>query len=230
MRIRYRHLLAVLLLVVAGLAVAAPAYAQETPVTTSAAASEPTFATPADKECYEKLGNGSSVDDCQQAPNPLLPAWNEVIWGMLSFFVLLILMWKFALPQVRSMMTAREDRIRDDLEKAENARTSAEDEKTRYEAQLAEARGEAGKIIEEARQAAEQVRRDLIARAEVEAQEVKDRAQVDIAAQQQRALAELRTQVADLSIDLAERIVERNLDRDTQLQLVDSFINQVGSN
>ena len=43
-------------------------------------------------------------------------------------------------------------------------------------------------------------------------------------------MAELRTDVAQLSIDLAERIVERNLDRDTQLQLVDSFINQVGSN
>ena len=74
------------------------------------------------------------------------------------------------------------------------------------------------------------MRRDLIARAEAEANEVRERAQADIAAQQQRALAELRTDVAQLSIDLAERIVERNLDRDTQLQLVDSFINQVGSN
>ena len=43
-------------------------------------------------------------------------------------------------------------------------------------------------------------------------------------------MAELRTDVAQLSIDLAERIVEHNLDRDTQLQLVDSFIDQVGSN
>jgi len=223
-RIKVRQLLAVFLVVVAVFAIAAPAFAQESSTST------PTFATPADKECYEKLATGSSVDDCQQSPNPLLPAWNEFIWGMLSFAVLLFLMWKFALPQVRSMMKAREDRIRDDLKKAENARTSAEDEKTRYEEQLAEARGEGGKIIEEARQAAEQVRRDLIARAEVEANEIRERAQVDIAAQQQRALAELRTDVAQLSIDLAERIVERNLDRDTQLQLVDSFINQVGSN
>jgi F-type H+-transporting ATPase subunit b len=220
-RIRLRHLLAIALVAFAFTAIAAPAFAAE---------STPKYATSFDKECAEKLANGGSVDDCQQSPNPLLPAWNEVIWGMLSFVVLLFLMWKFALPQVRNMMKAREDRIREDLEKAENARTSAEEEKARYETQLAEARGEAGKIIEEARQAAEQVRRDLIARAEVEANEVRERAQVDINAQQQRALTELRTQVADLSIDLAERIVGRNLDRDTQLQLVDSFINQVGSN
>jgi F-type H+-transporting ATPase subunit b len=229
-RIRLRHLFAVTLVVFAVAAVAAPAFAQETPATTSVSAEEPSFATPADKECAEKLATGSSVDDCQQAPNPLLPAWNEVIWGMLSFAVLFFLMAKFAMPQVRSMMTAREEKIRDDLEQAENARTSAEEEKARYEASLAEARGEAGKIIEEARQAAEQVRRDLIARAEVEANEIKERAQVDISAQQQRALTELRTDVAALSIDLAERIVERNLDAATQQQLVDSFINQVGSN
>jgi F-type H+-transporting ATPase subunit b len=220
----------VALVVFAVSAVAAPAFAQETPATTSVTAAEPKFATPADKECYDKLASGSSVSDCQQSPNPLLPAWNEVFWGMASFAVLLFLMWKFALPQVRSMMTAREEKIRDDLEQAENARASAEEEKARYEASLAEARGEAGKIIEEARQAAEQVRRDLIARAEVEANEIKERAQVDIAAQQQRALTELRTEVAALSIDLAERIVERNLDPATQQQLVDSFINQVGSN
>jgi len=220
-RIRLRHLLAVVLVVFAVSAIAAPAFAQE---------ATPKYVNKAAQECADKLAKGGSIDDCQQAPNPLLPAWNEVIWGMLSFVVLLGLMWKFAIPQVRSMMTAREERIREDLEKAENARTSAEEEKARYEAQLAEARGEAGKIIEEARQAAEQVRRDLIARAEVEANEIRDRAQIDIAAQQQRALTELRTDVAQLSIDLAERIVEHNLDRDTQLQLVDSFINQVGSN
>ena len=234
MRIRLRHLFAVALVVFAVAAVAAPAFAQvtaqETPATTSETASEVKYANPAAEECAKKLAEGGVIDDCQQAPNPLLPAWNEVIWGMLSFAVLLFLMWKFALPQVRSMMTAREEKIRDDLEQAENARTSAEEEKARYEASLAEARGEAGTIIEEARQAAEQVRRDLIARAEVEANDIKERAQVDIAAQQQRALTELRTDVAALSIDLAERIVERNLDPATQQQLVDSFINQVGSN
>ena len=55
-------------------------------------------------------------------------------------------------------------------------------------------------------------------------------AQADISLQHERALSELRTEVADLSISLAERIVEKNLDRTTQMQLVDSFIEEVGSN
>jgi F-type H+-transporting ATPase subunit b len=220
-RIRVRHLVGVALIAGAVFVVAGPAFA---------ATSSPHFNSPSDKDCYNKLAAGSDVNDCQKAPSPLLPDKNEVIWGSAAFLVLLIAMWKFGVPAVRNMEQAREDRIRNDLEGAEKARADAESEKAQYTAQIADARNEAGRIIEEARQSAEQVRRDLIARAETEAAEVRDRAQADIATQQQRALAELRTDVAQLSIDLAERIVERNLDRATQQQLVDSFINQVGSN
>ena len=59
---------------------------------------------------------------------------------------------------------------------------------------------------------------------------MREHAQADTQLAVERALTELRTQVADLSIDLAEQIVERNLDRDTQLSSIDSYINQVGSN
>ena len=221
MRTRIRALIAVVGIAVAMLFVAAPAFAAE---------SSPKFANEAAKQCYEKIAGGGTIDDCQKAPNPLIPGINEIIWGTAAFAVLLVAMWKWGVPAVKNMEAAREDRIRNDLEGAEKARTEAEAEKAQYLTQIAGAREEAGRIIEEARQSAEQVRRDLIARAETEANEVRERAQVDIAAQQQRALTELRTDVAQLSIDLAERIVERNLDRDTQLQLVDSFINQVGSN
>jgi len=125
------------------------------------------------------------------------------------------------------MEQAREDRIRNDLEAAESAKTDAEAEKSQYLAQIAGAKEEAGRLIEEARQAAESVRTDLIARAEQEANDIRARAQADIANQTNQAMARLRTDVASLSIDLAGRIVERNLDSDTNRQLVDSFIDQV---
>jgi F-type H+-transporting ATPase subunit b len=215
------------LAVVAGIAlavllVAAPAFAQET---------EPKYANEAAKECAEKLATGGSIDDCQKAPSPLKPANNEIIWGSLAFAVLLVAMWKFGVPAVKNMEKAREDRIRNDLEGAESAKAEAEAEKAQYLAQIAGAKEEAGRLIEEARQAAETVRADLIARAEAEANEIRARAQADIVNQRNQALAQLRTEVASLSIDLAGRIVERNLDSDTNRQLVDSFIDQVsGSN
>ncbi len=220
MRTRIRVLIAVAGVALVVALTAAPAFAQE----------EPNFANHAAEECHKLLEEGKAVDDCQKAPNPLVPELNEIIWGSLAFLVLLGVMWKFGVPAVKNMEQAREDRIRNDLEGAEKARTDAEAEKAQYLAQIAGANEEAGRVIEEARQSAEQVRRDLIARAEAEATEIRERAQADITTQQERAMAELRSDVTQLSIDLAERIVEHNLDRDTQQRLVDSFINQVGSN
>jgi F-type H+-transporting ATPase subunit b len=137
-------------------------------------------------------------------------------------------MWKWGLPAVRNMMHTREERIRLDLERAESAKAESEQTLHDYQAQLADARNESGRIIDEARVSADQVARDIRARAETEAREIVERADADIALQRERALAELRTEVASLSVELAGRIVEKNLDPATQMQLVDSFIDQVG--
>jgi F-type H+-transporting ATPase subunit b len=223
-RKRIHVLIAVLGIATAVALVAAPAYAATTDTT-------PKYVDEAAKLCAEKLAKGGTIDDCQKAPSPLLPAKNEIIWGSIAFVVLLGAMWKFGVPAVKNMEKAREERIRHDLESAELAKTDAEAEKAQYLAQIAGAKEEAGRLIEEARQAAEAVRADLIARAEQEANEIRARAQADIVNQRNQALAQLRTEVASLSIDLAGRIVERNLDNDTNRQLVDSFIDQVaGSN
>ena len=63
-------------------------------------------------------------------------------------------MWKWGLPVVQNLMHNREERIRQDLERAEGAKTESEEVLAQYQAQVADARGEAGRIIEEARQAA----------------------------------------------------------------------------
>lgn len=226
---RIRVLLAVLgvaalgAFAVPGVAAAAPAPTQEE------GEEEHPYADHEAEECAHILEEGGEVDDCQEAPSQILPEPNEIIWGGLAFLILLILMWKFALPSVRKMMDQRTERIREDLEKAEQARTEAEAIKADYERQLAESRAEGARIVEEARQAADQVRQDLISRAEADAAEVRQRAQQDVGLATERAMADLQGRVAELSIDLAERVVERNLDRDTQIALIENYINEVGS-
>jgi F-type H+-transporting ATPase subunit b len=195
----------------------------------AAQAPEHDFANKAAEECHKLLEEGKSIDDCQKAPNPILPETNEIIWGSAAFVVLLGLMWKFALPQVRNMMETREEKIRGDLERAESAKTESEGVLEQYRAQLADARSEASRILEEARSAADQMRRDLVTRAEADAADIRTRAQQDVQLTTERAMADLQRRVADLSIDLAEVIVKRNLDRDTQLQLIENYINEVGS-
>jgi F-type H+-transporting ATPase subunit b len=183
----------------------------------------------AEEECIELLEEGKAIDDCQEAPSPILPEANEILWGGAAFLILLVVLWKFALPPVRQMMQNREDRIRADLERAEQAKKEGESELAEYREQLADARNEAGRIIEEARQSADQVRRDLVARAEAEAAAIRDRAQQDVRLATDRATADLQSRVAELTIELAEKVVERNLDHDTQIALIESYINEVGN-
>ena len=188
------------------------------------------FADHAAEECAEILEDGGTIDDCQESPSPILPEVNEIIWGSAAFAVLFaVFLWK-GFPAVQKATATRQDRIRGDLEAAERAKTDAESALADYRAQLADARAEANRIIDEARQSAETVRRDLIARAEQEAAEVRGRAEDDIRVASDRAFADLRGQVASLSVELAEKIVERNLDAAAQQQLIDSYISSVGRN
>jgi F-type H+-transporting ATPase subunit b len=187
------------------------------------------FADEEAEHCHEILEEGGEVDECQEAPSPIVPEWNEVIWGGLAFLVLFFVLWKYGLPPVRNMMKQREDRIRGDLERAEEAKTEAESTLAEYERQLADARNEAGRIIEEARQSADQLKRDLSARAEADAAQIRERAAQDVRLATERATADLQGRMAELTIELAEKIVERNLDRDTQTALIESYINSVGN-
>lgn len=179
-------------------------------------------------EQLESLAAGEAVDTCEEAPNPILPEINEVIWAILSFAVLFGLLAKFAFPAIRRGLEGREQTIRDDLEAAQSARREADETLNEYRQQLAEARNEAGRIIEEARQAADGLRREVQENAEAEAASARERAQAEIDQAVSRARSDLQRQVGDFAVQLAERIVERNLDRETQQALIDEYIQEVG--
>jgi F-type H+-transporting ATPase subunit b len=181
------------------------------------------------QECIHLLEEGKDVAACQQAPSVILPAWNEVFWGGLSFVILLALMWKFAFPSIKTMMAARTERIRESLDEAERAKSESQRILEDYQRQLADAKNESARIIEEARQTAEQMRRDLMIRAESEINEVRERSRHEIEAAKVRALDDLRHQVSELAINAAEIVVQRNLDRDTNRALVERFIEQIGA-
>jgi F-type H+-transporting ATPase subunit b len=165
-----------------------------------------------------------------KAKNPILPEGDEILWAAIAFvLVFSLLTWK-AWPAIKAGLQARQDRIREDLAKAESARTEAETSLEDYKRQLADARNDASQIIEEARLQAEGVRQERIAAVDAEIAELRARAAEDIRLATARAMDDLQSKVTELSIELAEKVVERNLDRQTQTALIESYINQVGSN
>jgi F-type H+-transporting ATPase subunit b len=196
------------------------------------AQNEPTTATTLEhdaEECVKLLEEGKDVKACQEAPSPILPATNELIWGSLSFVVLFFLLRRFAFPAIRNSMDARAERIRSSLDEAERAKSEAQSILAEYQAKLADAKSESARIIEEARQSADRLRQDLRRQAESEVAASKQRAQEEIEAAVARATADLRTTVRELTLELAEKVVQRNLDRATNLALVDQFIDEIAA-
>jgi F-type H+-transporting ATPase subunit b len=175
---------------------------------------------------YEGFKN--ALDDCNKAKSLVTPAKPEIVWGGLAFLIVLGVLMKFAFPALKKGLKQREDTIRDELEGAARAREEAEAEAAQYRAQIGDARSEANTILEDARADGERIRREMVERAEAEAADTRQRAQDDIRLAQERAMSDLRSQVTDLSIELAEKVVEQNLDRQTQVALIDRYIDSIG--
>ena len=164
-----------------------------------------------------------------EAPNPIIPAWDEVIWGSLAFVILLIVMWRFAYPMIRKAMEGRTEKIQNDIDSAETAKREAEELRAQYDSRLAEASAEARRIVEEARTDAERVRQERLAAIEPEIAERFSQAEADIAAARTRAMAEVRDEITALAVGAAGQVVMANLDAQAHQRLIDDYINRVGS-
>ncbi len=151
----------------------------------------------------------------------------ELIWGAIAFIVLFVLLWKFAFPGIKTVIEKRASAIEGDLKKAEQAKIEAEGVLGEYRKQLASARDEAGKIIEEARQNADNLRTDVLLKAERHSREIIERGNRDIQAAVGAAQNDLRANMSDLAIELAGRILGRELDDAAQRDTVDDFVREL---
>ena len=141
-------------------------------------------------------------------------------------FGIKVVAWK----PVTKMMQDRADKISNDIDTAEQARNKAVDlEKQRQDA-LANSQEEAGEIINKAQQTGDKRRDSIIEEARSDAQSLKEKAQADIEQQKKDALADSKNDVADLSIEIASKIIKKSLNADDQKALIDSYIEGLGNN
>jgi F-type H+-transporting ATPase subunit b len=182
----------------------------------------------AEEDDHAQGGEAGAEGAHEEEPNPILPEPNEIIWGSLSFLVVLFFLAKFGYPAIKKAMDARAQRIQDSLDEADRARTEAEQVLADYRRQLADAKAEAGRIIEEARQSADAMRRNLETQAQQDIADMRARAQADIQAATDQAVADLTARVAEIAIAAAEKVVSANLDREANVRLIEEYINQVG--
>lgn len=167
------------------------------------------------------------LEKCVEAPNPIFPELDEIIWGGAAFLILFGFMWRKGLPAVQGVMNARSEKIAADLDAAEEAKTKSTTVLADHEAQLAGAKAEAAQIIDDARAQADRVAAEIAARANEEVAQMRAQAAADVESARTQAISDLRGVVADIAVGAAEQVIKSNLDVDTQRALVDAYIDEV---
>jgi F-type H+-transporting ATPase subunit b len=160
--------------------------------------------------------------------NPLLPSWPEFIIGTILFFLIFGALAKFLLPRAQQTLAERTDQIEGGLARADEAQAEAQQVLEQYRQQLADARHEAARLREEAREQGVQIIADMREQAQAEARRLVEAAETQIEAERQQALTTLRTEVGTLATDLASRIVGESLtDEARQSRVVDRFLDEL---
>ena len=150
-----------------------------------------------------------------------------MVWMVLIFGIVFFLLAKFGFPMITGMVDRRKERIEDSIAKAAEAErrlASLSEEQARM---IEQTRLEQGRILQEASEARDRIVAQAREQASEEAAKIIDHAKVEIAAERETALRDIRRQVALLSVNVAEKIVRKDLDTSAgHLELVDRLVDE----
>lgn len=147
-----------------------------------------------------------------------------LFWELVSFGILLWVLYKFAFPPILETLETRERKIRESLEQAERHRIEAERKMQEYEAKLATASREAEAVLAQAKERAQRLWDENEQRLAAEAERVKADAAREIEHERRRAIQDIRAQATDLALLIAEKVVERSLTDADHRRLADEAL------
>lgn len=150
--------------------------------------------------------------------------WGLQIWTLVAFALLLVLLSRFAFKPIAQALDRRGESIKKSIEEAEKTRADARKLMEDYQKQLAEARNEANKLIEEARGLGENVRKEVVEKANAEASALLQRSQEEVRRQMEKGIQELKDTVATLSVQIASKIIEKEVNETTHRQLIENLL------
>ena len=153
------------------------------------------------------------------------------VWQTLLFLILLYLLYRFAWKPILNAINDREEGIKNALAAAEEAKKEMQNVTADSEKLLQEARGEREAMLKEAREIREKMVADARDQAKLEGDKMIAQAKATIESEKKAAVAEIKNQVADLSVQIAEKILKDQLsNKDKQLKLVDDMLGDLKLN
>lgn len=147
----------------------------------------------------------------------------------ISFLLLMLLIKKFAWGPITKMLDERAQKIANDIDGAEHAKHEADDLAKQRVAELTSAKAEAALIIKKAKDNAEHSADSIILEAKREAQNYREKAEKELAIEREQIIESARREVADLSVQIATKILKKELNKDTHEELINSYIEGLGS-
>jgi len=150
-----------------------------------------------------------------------------MVWTVATFVVLVLVLSKFAWKPLLQSLKDREDSIRQALEMAEKARTDAAELLKQNERNLAKAEEEYQKIIREGKAFSEKLKGEIVVKAHQQAQREIQQAKEEIQRDVDAAKQQLRSEVADLAVLAAGKILDETMDAQKHKKIVDKFLNQL---
>jgi len=167
--------------------------------------------------------------DGHHGPNGIhLPGdLNEVYIGTVAFLVVVGLLIKFAGPSMSAAFKGRTAGIEEEFAAAKAEREAAEATLRASTEDLPDVSVEEERILAEARETAERMKADLIAQAQRDAEEIRTRGNAEVEGQRRQAVADLSAEVARMTREATEAIVNETLNDSAQADLIDGYINQL---
>jgi len=162
--------------------------------------------------------------------NPLVqPDPGLFIWTIITFLLLLALLAKYAWKPLLAFLASREETIKTSLENAQTAKKELERIQQESAQIIRKAHGEAESIVSRSWSDAEKVREEMKQKAKTEADAIVKESQRQIELETGRALRQIRSEVADLSIAIASKVIQRNVSKEDNSRLIEDTLKQIDS-
>lgn len=148
---------------------------------------------------------------------------------IINLFIQMFLIKKFLFKPINDILEKRKNLADKTIREAREAKEEADSLKDQYEDSLTSAHAEAAKIVSDAQKEAQSKADSLVKEAQEEAAGIKARAAADIEQERKKAVNEAKDEIGSLAMDIAGKVVEKEINEADHKKLIDEFINQVGA-
>ena len=147
---------------------------------------------------------------------------------ILNLFIQLYLIKRFLFKPINEVLEKRRQLADKEIREAREAQEKADSLKQQYENNLSSAHAEAAQIVSEAQKEAETKAEEMLRQAENTATSIKAKAEADIAQERKKAINEAKDEIGGLAMDIASKVVEKEIREEDHRKLIDEFIDKVG--